>query len=139
MNFKEIQDIVEKKLNVDLFIKSRLRPLVEARFMYFLLCKEFSDEKTLSKIGKSLNKDHATVLHGIKTLNNLMLSDAKIYKVYIELYDLCSKISGAKKKKHTLYFELSNKIRNQNKLIKELQEKIKHYESIVEGHFTESR
>ena len=46
MNFKEIQDIVEKKLNVDLFIKSRLRPLVEARFMYFLLCKEFSDEKT---------------------------------------------------------------------------------------------
>ena len=96
-------------------------------------------EKTLSKIGKSLNKDHATVLHGIKTLNNLMLDDAKIYKVYIELYDLCSKISGAKKKKHTLYFELSNKIRNQNKLIKELQEKIKYYESIVEGHFTESR
>jgi hypothetical protein len=44
--------------------KCRKRELVDARFIYFRRAKE-KTKASLSSIGKEVNKDHATVLHGI--------------------------------------------------------------------------
>lgn len=51
--------------------KTREREIVEARQIYFVRAKLFT-KASLAAIGKLVNKDHATVLHGIKTVNNVI-------------------------------------------------------------------
>jgi len=58
-------------------IKTRKREIVQARqiAMYF---SKLLTGLSLAKIGKSIgNKDHATVLHACKTVNNLIDTDKK--------------------------------------------------------------
>jgi len=59
-----------KNLLIDLFkkdfsLKSRQRPLVYMRAIYFKLCRDFTNYTT-TEIGASVKRDHATVLHGLK-------------------------------------------------------------------------
>lgn len=55
----------------DIKKETRKREIVEARMQVILFLKEFTD-LSLSGIGSKVGgKDHATVLHGIKTINNL--------------------------------------------------------------------
>ena len=49
---------------------SRLREIVEARMFYSLLAKRLTTN-SLSKIGKLINRDHATILHGIKQVQEV--------------------------------------------------------------------
>ena len=60
--------------------KSREREVVDARFVYFRRAKEIG-RFSLARIGREVNKDHATVLHGIY--------EAKETKPVIELYKRC--------------------------------------------------
>lgn len=50
--------------------KSRKREIVVARNLYFKRAKERTG-KSLNKIGSVVGQDHATVLHGIKNVNNI--------------------------------------------------------------------
>jgi hypothetical protein len=50
--------------------KTRKRSIVEARQIYFKRAREIT-KKSLWEIGAYLNKDHSTVLHGIKTINSV--------------------------------------------------------------------
>ena len=56
--------------------KSRKRELVNSRQVAMFYLKENTNE-TLNKIGNYFNRDHATVLHAIKTVNNLSDTDKK--------------------------------------------------------------
>jgi hypothetical protein len=51
------------------YSKSRKAPLVAARQIAMKIMKE-SLEMHLTQIGKVFKKDHTTVIHGIKTINN---------------------------------------------------------------------
>lgn len=53
----------------------RKREFVECRQMYFYFKKRMSN-LSLEKIGSFFNKDHATVLHSVKSVNNLIDTDA---------------------------------------------------------------
>lgn len=67
MNKATILKIVNKEAGLDIKNKTRKREFSEARFIYFDLCRDFaSDGKSLSVIGRTVKKDHATVLHGLK-------------------------------------------------------------------------
>ena len=61
----------------DISFRTRKRPIPELRFIYYYLCRMFVPEASLSLIGFVLGSfDHATVLHGIKTVKNLIDSNS---------------------------------------------------------------
>ena len=58
-----------------LLAKTRKRPIVEARQIAMYFAKKYI-RTTLEQIGKQIGgKDHATVIHACKTVNNLMETD----------------------------------------------------------------
>lgn len=67
MKMKQIQRVVEKETGVKIKDTKRTRKNVYARAIYFKLCK-LRTPHTLTEIGDSVNKDHASVLHAVKNV-----------------------------------------------------------------------
>jgi chromosomal replication initiator protein len=66
--------------------KTRKREIVQARQLAMFFSKKHT-KNSLATIGVHCgNKDHATVLHAIKTINNLMETD-KQFRVYVDDID----------------------------------------------------
>lgn len=75
--------IVAKKSRIpieELLFGNRKREIVEARQIYFKRAKEIT-KNTLAIIGELVGKDHATVLHGIKIVNNVKYLTER-YNIY---------------------------------------------------------
>lgn len=60
--------------------KTRLREIVDARFVYFRRAKEVT-RASFASIGLLLGKDHATVMHGVKEANST--------QAVVDLYNKC--------------------------------------------------
>ena len=60
-----IKNCVVDYTQIDITSTARKRPNVYARALYFQLCKDFTPH-SLHEIGAVVNKDHASVLHGLK-------------------------------------------------------------------------
>ncbi len=88
-----IQKIVSDYFQMDvstLQSKTRKRHIVQARQLAMFFAKKFT-KASLASIGSQIGKrDHATVLHACKTVNNLSSTD-KQFKKYVE--DLHKKIT----------------------------------------------
>ena len=66
--------------------KTRKREIVQARQLSMFFSKKHT-KNSLATIGIHCgNKDHATVLHAVKTINNLMETD-KQFKIYVDDID----------------------------------------------------
>jgi chromosomal replication initiator protein len=66
--------------------KTRKREIVQARQLAMFFSKKHT-KNSLATIGIHCgNKDHATVLHAVKTINNLMETD-KQFRVYVDDID----------------------------------------------------
>ncbi len=65
MTIDKIKEIVETETGYNLTHPSRKTELVYTRAMYYKLCREYTLH-SLEVIGKSVNRNHATVLHGLK-------------------------------------------------------------------------
>jgi hypothetical protein len=59
-----IRKIVEQIFDIDISTNSRQLKYVEARACYYKLCRKYT-AYTYVQIGKTLNKNHATILHGV--------------------------------------------------------------------------
>lgn len=87
-----------------MFKRTRKREFVEKRQIFYYLAKLYT-VKSLGKIGKYAGSlqgkpfDHATVLHGSKTIGNLIASDKKLKHEIQEI------IANIRKNKDTLYTE----------------------------------
>jgi chromosomal replication initiator protein len=68
----------------DLISKSRSRPLTTARHVAMYLLREFTG-LSLIRIGEHFERDHTTVLHGIKKIEGLMPARGSTYKQVQEL------------------------------------------------------
>jgi chromosomal replication initiator protein len=68
----------------DLVSKSRSRPLTTARHVAMYLLRELTG-LSLIKIGEHFERDHTTVLHGIKKIEGLMPARGSTYKQVQEL------------------------------------------------------
>ena len=66
-------------------LNRRHRPIVERRMMTMLLLRNFAKNLSLSDIGQVFRKDHATALHAINTMRNLIETDARLQIQYISL------------------------------------------------------
>ena len=84
---KHLEAVVREVTRTDVRSQSRHRPNVEARAIYFHLCKQFTS-LSLYEIGKTMGKDHATVIHGVKRC----LEWSELYKDYKVKVQSCESI-----------------------------------------------
>jgi len=89
---KEIQeqiiDVIERLHQAKITTKNRKRSNVTARAVYAKLCKDIFPYLTLSKIAEPINRDHATIIHIFKMIDNHLKNDNE----YINLYKRASVI-----------------------------------------------
>jgi chromosomal replication initiation ATPase DnaA len=83
-----ILSMVEEELEIpDLSIRKRTRELTQARAIYFKLARRFCKYASLSKIGKPVDRDHATVINGLKTYDIEAMHDPYMNDVYQIIYN----------------------------------------------------
>ncbi|MDP8956361.1 MAG: chromosomal replication initiator protein DnaA [Actinomycetota bacterium] len=68
----------------DLVSKSRSRPMTTARHMAMYLLRELTG-LSLIKIGERFDRDHTTVIHGIRKIESLMPARGSVYRQVQEL------------------------------------------------------
>jgi hypothetical protein len=86
-----ILQLVESKFNVQLRRKARQHHYVVSRFIFYKLCRDFTF-CSLSQIGEAVNRNHATVLHGLRQFDNFVFSNDKKYlDPYNELKEILMK------------------------------------------------
>lgn len=81
MNKEIIRNIVEEYYNLNLSTQTRKAEYVEARGMYYKILRD-NTRLPLSKIGKELGKDHATVLHSLRNMIDWIKHDSQVRKDY---------------------------------------------------------
>ena len=96
MVFSEVNETVRQhiinELGLDVKEPSRERNIVEARSLYYVILFELTPRQSLIKIGKSVGRNHATVIHSMnnyesfcfynKQLNLIKNKILSLYKVF---------------------------------------------------------
>lgn len=78
-----------KSMSLELFQSiTRQREIAFARHLCFYLIKQ-KTVLPLKTIGKTFKRDHTTIIHGIKTIGNLMTYDAEIRREVHYFLNLC--------------------------------------------------
>lgn len=88
ISMDRIKDVVCEHFSLELesiLTKSRKREVVQARQIAMYLSKQYT-KNSLSSIGHAIgNRDHATVLHACKTVNDLMSTDKNFKSNVLEI------------------------------------------------------
>ena len=85
---EQIIEVIERLHNKKITTKNRRRENVTARAVYAKLCKDIFPYLSLAEIAKPINRDHATVIHMFKAIDNHLKNDNQ----YINLYKKASVI-----------------------------------------------
>ena len=98
MNWKQIKETIENDLIINLSENSRRRAITEARSVYYKICYDKLN-MSLSAIGETVNRDHATVLH---SLNNVFPSlenyNKELYNYYLNIAGINNRIFTTKRR-----------------------------------------
>ena len=110
MTYEKIYEVICEYYKFDIRQKSRKREVTYARFIYFSLCNKNVVSFTLTGCASFVNLSHASVLHGINMLENVLLGQDKHLK---KDYDILSSFfkNGSDLIKEIL--ELSNEERKE--------------------------
>ena len=74
MTTKEIRKIVEVEFGCDISIITRKRKYIRARWVYYYLCRQYTDQSLMAVGGELISEgkpngfDHATVLWGVRQM-----------------------------------------------------------------------
>lgn len=80
---EKVLRMVQKELDLeDISVKDRTREMSQARFIYFKLARKYCRYASLSKIGRLVNRDHATVINGLKRFDIEARYDPYMHDVY---------------------------------------------------------
>ena len=86
----ETHNLIKKRINdffsIDIDEPTRIQKYVEARMIYYWLCFYFTN-MNLSRIAKTVKKNHATVLHGIKNFPDFMETDKEFKEKFLAIYE----------------------------------------------------
>jgi chromosomal replication initiator protein len=72
---EDILNLIEAEFGVNreqIQSQNRLRAIVEARHVLFYLMRNSRFDFGVTEIGLIFNRDHTTVIHGVKQINNLI-------------------------------------------------------------------
>ena len=83
---KKVKQIVNNVFGLDVLLKSRKRKYVNARMVYSKILRE--QNFTYYHIGLSLLKNHASILHYVKSIDWILSYDKKLLKKYEQCLDL---------------------------------------------------
>lgn len=89
-----IKEATEVVTNCDITIKTRKREHVQARNLFSHFAREAG--YTLEKIGAFLNKDHATIIHALKSFQNDIDTDVHFQKQHTQLQDILAHTNAEK-------------------------------------------
>lgn len=129
MDKDTIKELVSNYFNLDITRKTRKKEYVEARAFYYRLMRQYT-RLSLQEIGSSVNRDHASVLHGMKSLYNWMQTDRRLKNNYNVLN---SQIKSLEKESEVIdidqnivlkYVQLKDQVKEQSQIIKELTEEL---------------
>lgn len=84
MEIEYLKKIVEEVTGCDVNEKTRKREVVEARMIYYSILVDYA-RFTLTKIGKSVGKDHATVLYNYRQSKFIIPQDKILNKKYLKI------------------------------------------------------
>ena len=84
LKLKIIKETVGKNLSIDLDSNTKKREKTDALHIYFSISKELT-KLSLAEIGKSVNRNHCTVLYGVNTCKER----ADLYIDYKDKHTLC--------------------------------------------------
>jgi len=84
MELKTIKELVNSNININIDNTIQRREFVEARALYYALCKEYTIE-SLATIGRSVNKNHATVIHGLKNFPIWSDQSVSLSSIYLDI------------------------------------------------------
>ncbi len=84
---KKIKKTINKYFGIDIDKPTRVEKYVEARMIYYWLCYYFTS-MNLSKIARTVNKNHATVLHGIRNFPVFMETDNEFKEKFLGVYSI---------------------------------------------------
>lgn len=100
---KELANVIHgfilKRHKVDIFQKNRQMRVVQLRSLYFKLMNDHAPAETLSAVGTTVGKDHATVLHMLKKCDEYFKNYPQLYEDYIEI---CDSVIMKEENKHLL-------------------------------------
>ena len=85
-NREFLKNVVNKIFEVDIMNGSRKRNIVNARLVYAKILREHGQQ--LTAIGKSLNRDHTTVIHYLKNAETFMKHDSALNEKFIMARDV---------------------------------------------------
>ena len=81
-----LREIIRLILNVDVKIdKDRRRETVNAKMIYSKILRK--NNWTLKYIGRSIEKDHTTIIHYLKSMEGYMKSDINLVKSFNRVYE----------------------------------------------------
>ena len=127
---EQIIDVIERLHNAKITTKNRKRGNVTARAVYAKLCKDVFPYLTLDKIGEPINRDHATIIHMFKMIEDHLKNDNEYINLYKKASVIINKdIIATQNIKEISYLEsleeriinLSNALIDKNKQIEELK------------------
>lgn len=127
---EQIIDVIERLHKAKITTKNRKRGNVTARAVYAKLCKDVFPYLTLDKIGEPINRDHATIIHMFKMIDNHLKNDNEYINLYKKASVVINKdIVATQNIKEISYLEsleeriiqMSNTLIEKNKQIEELK------------------
>ena len=121
MKIEEIKEMFDRAYGFDIATKTRADEYVQARKAYCKLTRELGFG--LQRIASSINRDHTTALHCVRTSQTITDFDVKIYNKILELVQSCREIEPLTDNKEA---EVIMKYRNK---IQELQSELDVFKS----------
>jgi hypothetical protein len=128
----ELKRIIRNQTNIDLenehTLTCRDRDFVEARAMYYKLLRQYTN-MTYTKIGRSVSKNHATILHACNNFDWWLKQDEGLLNVYTKIKEEFRKYLGYEKADKKLEYNLERLLENYLELKKEYEELKNKYHS----------
>lgn len=89
--------MVQDKTDLNLWRNTRIREYVYARCVFYMLARDLTPFP-VTEIGSVFNKNHATVLHGIKVFRDVLWPDKDTYwrDLYLDCVDDLQATEGLK-------------------------------------------
>lgn len=81
LSIYDIKDYMESVVHVDLAEKTRKHHIAHYRFVYYKLCRTFT-QYSLEEIGASVNAGHCSVIHGLRCFD-----DNTLKKQYYAIFE----------------------------------------------------
>jgi Ulp1 family protease len=84
--YNKVKQIVELVTGVKIIENNRKREVIDARMIYAKILRERG--ASLVSIGMTINKDHTTIIHYLRTMDSLLITDREVIRKYIKSKEL---------------------------------------------------